>query len=693
MSTEIRNQYHVAINSVGYMLRGAPNTPSYTRSVVPSNVNRLAISDLTYSDFAGQGIFYLAQTDWSAGIKTESIWRDDAKYYYSTNLDTYSSQGEITVEKDLITDETFDTNIYCGASVTVAGVTNSYVGAHKSSNVKVWKNTSGTWNEIAASEFGSNQFSAICLYGHKDILWVGTNGIGNTSVLESWDGSAWTDHSAAIRTATGWSSVKASRSMCEVGGILYACIEDYANDESGIVSTDDAGTTWSLVKSFGFESNIISMADFNSKLYYLQYASTQTFLRVYDPLTSLDSLVWTFNTSALSGLPNTGVSDKLLKVFSGKLIITLPNKIYEYDGSDVNEIFSEDSKKTAIGYEADCELYWGCVQKGNRLYWGNLIYDGTNFFNFKKPLGDVTNRYLEPLFVDSSDNIYSMVLISNDETIYLDTTTYKATTAKNFIVFNEMAPVVSIDKLLQSVTVMHDKFISGDEIKVEYSINNRSTWVTVDTLTYTSEGGSSTKKEILIPGSILFNKIWWKVSMANTNGTSSPVFTDLIMAYHPIPDYKNRWQMRLNFSDGIKLLNRLNDAREGGDMSSQLWNEKIIKRKVKFEDIDYIECSLKTSMTKTQTSALIKTSKKLPLQGRIRAVSGSVAEEMYYTSAKADRILGITRGARGTTSRAYLSGQVLDKGYDVYVDDIISTLNFTDEEKTESIAQVLLIEI
>ena len=54
--------------------------------------------------------------------------------------------------------------------------------------------------------------------------------------------------------------------------------------------------------------------------------------------------------------------------------------------------------------------------------------------------------------------------------------------------------------------------------------------------------------------------------------------------------------------------------------------------------------------------------------------------------------MGITRGVRGTTARDYPSGQVLDNGYNVYVSDITSTMNFTDEEKTESIAQVLLIE-
>jgi hypothetical protein len=69
-----------------------------------------------------------------------------------------------------------------------------------------------------------------------------------------------------------------------------------------------------------------------------------------------------------------------------------------------------------------------------------------------------------------------------------------------------------------------------------------------------------------------------------------------------------------------------------------------------------------------------------------------VAEEMIYTSAQSKKILGITRAARGTKARAYLSGQVLKNDYDVYIEDISTQINFTDEKKTETIAQVLLIE-
>lgn len=669
------------------MLRGAPNAPAYTRSVVPSQVNRLAISDLAYSDFAGQGIFYLAQTDWSGGIKTESIWRDDAKYYYSSNIDAFSRPGEISVTKSLTLNNSFGGIVTCGVSAKVAGSNNQYVGTVKiSSHLRVYKYDGASWSDVAGTTFGANNANAAAIFGHKDRIFVSNVGTSNDLVVNDYNGSSWTNHSPAINIAMGWDATN-SRAACESAGKIYVGLD--ATTQCGIVSSDNLGVTWTKEVDLGYGAKIIAMATFFDKIYYLVYSLTGDYaeLRVFNPVDSTDASVIFFAGSFQSY----GVNGKILRVFNGKLVISIHNKIYEFDGNDFSKIFENDSKKVAIGLEASANLDFGCVEKGERLYWGNLVYDGSSFFNFKKVYDDGTGGTLLPIFCDASDRLWYYSDLSASD-VYIDASTYKETTAKNFIVISEMSPVVSIDKLLHSATLIFEKLVANDEIKIEYSIDNRSSWTTAANLTYASEGGSIIKREIIIPGSVIFNKIWWRISMANTGGSTTPTILDFIMAYRPIPNYKNRWQMRLNMSDGIKLLNKQNDDREGDDMNSQLWNEKLAKRHVKFQDIDYVECTLRTSMTKTQTSALISAVKKLPMQGRIRAVSGSVAEEMYYTSAKSDRILGINRGVRGTTARAYLSGQVLDNGYDAFVDDITTNLSFTDEKKTESIAQVLLIE-
>jgi len=252
-----------------------------------------------------------------------------------------------------------------------------------------------------------------------------------------------------------------------------------------------------------------------------------------------------------------------------------------------------------------------------------------------------------------------------------------------------MSEISSIDKLLHSITIIFDKMATGQSIKLEYSIDGRATWVTVGTRTY-SATDSATVKEWRIPGSVIFNKIWWRISLDGS--ATTPKVRDFIMAYKPMPDYKNRWNMRLNFSDNFRLLNGQNEQRTGSDLLGELWNQKVAKQKVLFEDIDYVECSLISGMTATATSALVNNTSRLPRQGRIRAVSGSVAEEMTYTSATPNKILGIGRGKRGTAARAYLTAQVLKNDYDVYIEDIKSEIGFIDEKKTESVAQVMLIE-
>jgi len=98
-------------------------------------------------------------------------------------------------------------------------------------------------------------------------------------------------------------------------------------------------------------------------------------------------------------------------------------------------------------------------------------------------------------------------------------------------------------------------------------------------------------------------------------------------------------------------------------------------------------------MTSAATSCLVNTTNRFSKQGRVRAISGSVSEEMYYTSSAPNKLLGITRAARGTRARAYITGQTLKNDYDVLIHDIKTDVNFTDEVKTESIAQVLLIEV
>ena len=145
-------------------------------------------------------------------------------------------------------------------------------------------------------------------------------------------------------------------------------------------------------------------------------------------------------------------------------------------------------------------------------------------------------------------------------------------------------------------------------------------------------------------------------------------------------------------SDRFKLLNDQFEERSGMDLLSDLWVEKTTKQKVLFEDVDYRQCSLVSAMASGATSCLVDATRLFPRQGRMRIVSGGVAEEITYTSAETNKLLGVSRALRGTRARAYAAAQLIKNDFDVYVDNIRSEINFTDEAKTESIAQVTLIE-
>ena len=273
--------------------------------------------------------------------------------------------------------------------------------------------------------------------------------------------------------------------------------------------------------------------------------------------------------------------------------------------------------------------YKGGVEKEGKLYFGNLVYDGETLFNFKKGSGDSNTEHLLPVYTNLAGNL--RYRFDNHLTeLFEDTTTYKPTLAQNYLIFSEMSPISAIDKLLDKATILYKKMAANEQIRIEYSLDNMATWVVLGTQTYAS-GDTSTKNDFNAISNVSFTKIFWKISMKGS--ATSPEVYDFIMAHRPMPYYKNQWALRVECSDGVKLLNGQSEERSGADLLSELWNEKIVKQKITFEDVDYVECTLLTAMSATQTSASVNSTKRFPRKGRIRAVSGSIAEEMYYTSA------------------------------------------------------------
>jgi len=703
MPVSVKNLYNVGLNGKGYIFMGSPNSPAYTRSVIPTEINRLAISDISYSDFSGTGLFYIAQTDWSAGIKDEKVWRDDGKYYYSVNMDTYTNNGEIRVAKEFTAFKDFNANIYCGCQGTLATLgSDMYFGGGVYNNyVRIYKYDSGTFTDTSGTFFGTNCDLCEQLLVHKDtlfsfnycttelyILAMGTDsGGGAVSWADPNSGGAIT----AVRNAGGGVATYYTNCGVVVDSVLYF-VGGNVDTNYSILSTDDAGSSWSEVVYKVSDFNPVSAIFYNNLYCYLLFSGNKAQLRTCDLSDGTDVLVYEFTDVDTIATAASKSANRFLVEYNGKLIITIPSdRIYEYDGTNITLIHKKDADKTTIGVNASFYLDSGCVVYNDRIHWGNLIYDGEAWFNWAKVTAD-PSYYTLPIFVNDNNVLY--VNTNNDYTAtFYPATTYKTTLANNYLVFNEMSPVVSIDKLLYSVTVIYKQFTdSFSTIKIEYSIDGMSNWVDISgSITQTTEGAASTKREIFIPGNVIFNKIWWRISMKGYT-TTTPVIKDFIMAYKPLPDYKNKWSIALNTSNNFRLLNGQYEERSGDELNSELWNVRQLKQKVIFEDVDYVSCNIVSAMNISATSALIDNVNGLPRQGRIRAVSGGVAEEMTYTTAQTNKILGITRARRGTRAIAYPLGQTLKNDYDVYVENLQEQLTWTDQNKTESATQVTIIE-
>src|SRR5436190_13651577 len=97
MPSGVRSRYNVAINGKGFMLRGSPQSPSYSKQVAPTLLNQLGSGDLSYNELNGAGWSYFAQTDWSGGFQRLK-WKDDGSFKDGQGIDTINQFGNVRLQ-------------------------------------------------------------------------------------------------------------------------------------------------------------------------------------------------------------------------------------------------------------------------------------------------------------------------------------------------------------------------------------------------------------------------------------------------------------------------------------------------------------------------------------------------------------------------------------------------------------------
>lgn len=174
-----KDKFHLALNGIGLLLQGAPDRPAYVARNAPVYGTRFASGDRDYNDLSQW--WYFIQTDWSGGFKDSQSWEDDAKYYYSQNIDAFSRVGGLQLMRAPATMHQFSETIRSGIQTSInAGVITT---AWKNPSTYTQPNTSGAlsfatlgygnWSNPANVYSSDNSNATAAQGGTKITHWHG----------------------------------------------------------------------------------------------------------------------------------------------------------------------------------------------------------------------------------------------------------------------------------------------------------------------------------------------------------------------------------------------------------------------------------------------------------------------------------------------------------------------------------------
>lgn len=519
------------------------------------------------------------------------------------------------------------------------------------------------------------------------ILWFSTVGVGSTWGVGTYNGTAFTDQSANIVTGASLTA-DVQRSIChaQYSGVMYVFVDNYSNNQFALVKTLVANPTaagdWSncfeMTNTDGLPADC---ASYNGNIYYLVRYSYHVELWQYNIAGDTNVFVRRFEGAAV---PSYASGGRLMIELNGKLLITVPNnEIWQIDGSTLTRIFVKDEfKRTTGGNEVDCNLYGGAVISGNKAWWGNLMYDGSSFFNTWKNYSDSTHS-VYPLFTDTSGRIWFYSGADNTKLYAVDMTSgayYKGTDNKNYLVFSNFDNIAGVDKMGYSAIVIFKPLLSGQSIEIEYLTGEFSTsasWTSLGTASYSVDGGTINNKTLFFPIGTTFKKIWFRVKLEG-GGTDTPVMYDMVMEYLPAPTFKKNWTLNINAANELSRLDGQPFGTTGRELRALLEHAWWTKSLLDFQDLDYATTQLNGALNSSATTVTVDDTVDFPDKGRIKIDN----EEIFYTGKTPTTFTGCTRGQRSSAAVAHSDDAVVNNAYKVMITDLNTRVPIALKEKS-----------
>lgn len=661
MGNGVRSRYNVAINGKGFMLRGSPQAPQYIKERAPTYANQsVPGNDSAYNQLNGAGWSYFAQTDWSGGFQALKF-KDDASFKDGQGIDTINEYGNVKLQFGFTSAVSISASHAYGAH----NVHNNelILGSIKAGAAKIFKVTSANVLSVLSAMAGISSVNSMSRFSDGTLIGM-TRTSGTIKTLSIYKGTAV----SGIRSTNPIvRSVKGIGIRAYIGEFVAAVSGDklsYATNLSAFTSTYFAGKNRKISK----------IVELNGVPYiFIEDGKRITMMR-YDEVSERPVNIYTFDE-----LTNWGVTNYLTYIViggthNGKRVA------YAFNGARLWPIFNDQLIDTTYDFSKPFE-YDGVLQTKGALWDGQFWFPGL--------YGKFANVQYTP-FVNFNSRAYAFAITGSlMKLAYYNSAKFQI--SGNVVGSNFGSDLGAVDKLVNSVAINCKPLASGQMIEVFRSVNEGVSYNSIGTMKYTTEGALS-GKTLYFPSGFV-SKTWlYKVALVGP-GTSTPTLQDVAFEWRPAPDVKRRWTLSVDANNGIGLLNKQLEQRDSKALVSELWLEKEAKRTVVFEDLDATSARFTSAMSSAATSCNVSTTTMMPPKGRIRVLKSGVIEEMIYTSANGGQIKGISRAQKGTKARAYTTSDSLDNNYNVIVTDISERSSFTDQQKTESIAQVVLLEV
>lgn len=656
----VRQIYHIILAGNGFMLRGAPSSPRYIKEQAPSLVNQLGVGDLNYNQLNGSGWSYWTQTDWSGGFQRLKF-KDDASFKDGQAIDPLTKYGELTLQNAFTSAVSISGSHKYGAHNVHDGAL--ILGTIKAGAAKVLKITSAHGLSTPSAYAGISAINSISRYQNISLIGM-TRTSGTLKTLAKWNGSVV----SAFRSTN-----PIVRSVKGIG--IRAYISEYEAATSGDrISYSTSLSAWTSAYFAGKNRKVPIIEELNGAPYFfikeenkIEFYRWDEFAERAYPIYTWDNLTNFGVTRYLSFLIISGTSN-------GKSVS------FAFNGARLWQIFDDQLLDSSYNFSKPF------VYKDN-LQTKGAQWDGQ--FWFPGLYGKFATVQYTP-FANFANRAYGFAITGTLlKLAYYDSTKYAIS---GHVVSSEFGSnIAGVDKLVNAVNVNCKALASGQTIEVYRSIDGGVSFTSIGTLKHSTDG-AITKKNIYFPSGFV-TKLWnYKAQLVGL-GTSTPTLLDITHEYRPVPDLKKRWTLSVDSGDDIQLLNRQKEQRDGKALMSELWLEKEAKRTVVYEDVDAFEANIVSAVAAANTSARVNNTRLMPPKGRIRSVVSGIVEEMTYTSADGNMIKGISRAQKGTLARAYTTAHKFDNFYNVVVTDVREQVNNTDQNTTESVAQIVLLEI